>query len=86
MGDQWYPSLADAEAVCALHYGIEIGDWQPLDDPMDGCQHDWIAPVRVKGHIDEQSPLIQLERLEGGVWVDVFSPADSGRNEDPSRE
>ena len=46
--DYWYETRSEAEEHCAEQFGIGPSDWQLIDDPRPGCQHDWIAPVRVK--------------------------------------
>ncbi len=46
--DDLVESIAIAEQMCADRYGIAPSQWTPIPDPLPGCQHDWIAPVRVK--------------------------------------
>jgi len=70
-GDWWYESVADAEDACRDDFGIGPDDWEYIDDPLEGCQQDWIAPVRVKGRNTGQPQWGQYERLEEGVWKDV---------------
>jgi len=69
--DQWYESVADAEAAACDRFGIATDAWTSVADPEPGCQHDWIAPVRVKGRPEARSRLAQLERLVDGKWVDI---------------
>jgi hypothetical protein len=45
--DYWFTSQSEAVDQARLQYGVEAADWQPISDPPPGCQHDWIAPVRV---------------------------------------
>lgn len=71
MGDEWCESVAQADALCWRDFGISAADWEYIDDPAAGCQHDWIAPVRVKGRTIGQPQWGHLERLEGGIWTDV---------------
>ena len=71
IGDEWYESLAAAEEACSRGYGIEVDDWRQIDDPVDGCQHDWIAPVRIKGRAEGKPLWGHMERLENGNWVDI---------------
>jgi biofilm protein TabA len=83
IGDQWYATIADAEEVCVQKYGIEANDWQLIDDPMEGCQHDWIAPVRVKGRAEGKPQWGHLERLENGEWVGVELEGGTGSKDGP---
>lgn len=48
IGDEWYQSLSEADSMCENEYGISANDWKYIDDPLDGCQHDWIMPVQVR--------------------------------------
>jgi len=68
-GDDWYPTLADAESACAQRYGIGPSDWRTIADPLPGCQQDWITPVRVPGRAGGRPHWGRLERLEGDEWV-----------------
>lgn len=71
LGDEWYASLQEAEDACNERYGVNPADWELIDDPLPGCQHDWVDPVRVVGR-DEGSPQWgRFERLEGGAWVEL---------------
>ena len=71
LGDAWYESTAMADEACRELYGIDPEDWTIIGDPLEGCQHDWIAPVRVKGRNLGAPQWGQFERLENGEWVDV---------------
>jgi len=71
IGDQWFASLSEADKYCAEEYGIESKDWEYIDDPLDDCQHDWIAPVRVKGRNVGRPQWGVLERLENGIWKEI---------------
>ena len=67
--DLWFATAADAEAAAQQRYHVGPADWQRLPDPLPGCQHDWIAPVRVIGHAQGQPQRGQLEKLVDGQWV-----------------
>jgi hypothetical protein len=69
--DEWYAWLSEAETACESTYGIIATDWTEIDDPLPGCQHDWIAPVRVQGRADGTSIWEEFERLKDGVWQKV---------------
>ena len=71
IGDEWYESVAAAQEACSRSYGIQAADWREIADPLEGCQHDWIAPVRIKGRAEGKPLWGQLERLENGNWVDI---------------
>lgn len=66
--DEWYVSVAEAEESAREKYGVKDSDWRDCPDPLPGCQHDWIAPVRVPGRDTGQPVWGTLERLEDGVW------------------
>lgn len=67
-GDEWYESVEQAEAICKREYGIASTDWKYIDDPMENCQHDWIAPVRIKGRDIGKPEWGKFERLVNGDW------------------
>lgn len=69
--DHWFQTVAEAEEFCSSQYVVNESDWIVIDDPLDGCQHDWIAPVRVKGR-DKSNPQWSVyERLEDDVWHEI---------------
>jgi hypothetical protein len=71
-GDYWLEDLFQAEEFCSEHYGIHDTDWHFVDDPPEGCQHDWIAPVRqVKLSTTGKA---RLERYENGQWLVFENP------------
>ena len=61
LGDEWYETVDAALQACREAYGIEDKMWQDVPDPEPGCQHDWIAPVRVRDGV--------MERRENSEWV-----------------
>ena len=71
--DQWYETVADAEATALEEYGVTSADWQTIPDLLEGCQQDWIAPVRVKGRSEDSPQWSMLERLVAGQWVSLGS-------------
>ena len=64
-------SMADAEAMCARSYGTAADDWSAIPDTLDGCQDDWIEPVRVVGRDVGKPQRGRFERLEGGDWKPI---------------
>lgn len=71
--DAWHETVAAAEAAALDEYGVATADWQPIPDPLEHCQQDWIAPVRVKGRADGQPQFGHFEKLVNHEWVD-FHP------------
>lgn len=67
-GDEWYQSLNEANSMCENEYGIGATDWKYIDDPMEGCQDDWISSVRIKGRDTDKPDWGKFEKLENGVW------------------
>ena len=63
--DYWFESPADAVECAEREYGIRPGDWHSVPDPRPGCQHDWIAPIRVKRGPDGQPLWGQFEPAPG---------------------
>lgn len=68
-GDYWFESIEDAEEFCKDEYGISGADWKDVADPLPGCQHDWLMPVRVKGRDEGHPDWRTFERLEDGKWI-----------------
>jgi hypothetical protein len=71
--DEWYKSVEEADEICKNEYGIGLEEWQIIDDPMEGCQGDWIEPVRIKGRNTGNPEWGKFERLANGVWKE-FNP------------
>jgi len=69
--DELYESVEEAEGSCLERFGVAADQWQDIPDPQPGCQHDWIAPVRVVGRDTGTPQWGKLERLEDGKWVRV---------------
>ena len=69
--DHWFGCLADAEAACAEEFGVRSSDWLVIPDPVPGCQHDWISPVRARGRVLGGPEGAGLERLVAGDWTPV---------------
>ena len=66
--DQWHENIQEARAVALEKYGIFSADWEIISEPLDNCQHDWIAPVRVKGRLEGKPEWGHLEKLINGQW------------------
>lgn len=68
LGDEWYESVSEAERICRIQYDVDSSEWKVIDDPLEGCQGDWIMPVRMKGRDIGNPQWGQFEKLENGVW------------------
>lgn len=60
--DHWYRDLAEAEQDVADGLGVGADDWRSISDPQPGCQHDWVAPVRVAQDADGHPICGRFER------------------------
>ncbi len=76
VGDEWYKSVEDAKRVCKDKYEIGAEEWQVIDDPIEGCQGDWLNPVRIKGRDFGNPEWGKFERFENGSWKD-FNQANA---------
>lgn len=45
--DQFYEEISELYDDCADRFGVKIGDWTIISDPLEGCQHDWIEPTKM---------------------------------------
>src|SRR5690349_20008041 len=72
IADEWYATVTEVDRICVQIYGIEPEYWKQIDDPVEGCQHDWIAPVRVRGRNTGNPEWSVFERLENGAWHKVI--------------
>lgn len=70
--DNWFEKV-EYEIEASHDYGIEQNDWKEISDPLEGCQHDWIEPVRVKGRNIGKPDWGKLEKLVNGEWVEIKS-------------
>jgi len=67
--DERFPSVDEALDAAARRFGAAPDAWLDLPDPLPGCQHDWIAPLRVVGRTTGAPQWGCYERLEEGRWV-----------------
>ncbi len=69
--DQCFEDLETTYEYAKMEFGVERMDWQIIPNPLAGCQHDWINPVRIKG-VAEGKPLWGVfEALENGAWKSI---------------
>ena len=66
--DLWFETVADAQAAAGAQFGVSREDWTTIDDPMPGCQHDWIEPVRLLSRDVSETGELACERLVNGRW------------------
>ena len=69
-------ALEQAELHCES-LGIDNSEWIEIEDSMDYCNIDWIAPVRRKGrNIGEYYGDSVWEKFDGTNWIE-FSHVDT---------
>lgn len=73
--DEWFENAELAETR-ASELGVRPRDWKAIEDPRPGCQHDFVAPVRVVGRESAEPEWGKLEHLDkDGQWVPFTPPA-----------
>src|SRR6056297_194350 len=45
--DAWFESADLALESARIEFGLGPDDWQPIPDPMPGCQHDQVVPIEM---------------------------------------
>ncbi len=68
--DAWFETLQEAKQSAQTYSNTPL-EWQEIPDPQKGCQHDWIAPVRINQKDNGQTSQPRFEKLEEGQWVEV---------------
>ncbi|WP_157540985.1 hypothetical protein [Hymenobacter aerophilus] len=43
--DLWFETVDEAELAALQNHHVAITYWEIIPDPLEGHQHDWIAPV-----------------------------------------
>ncbi len=72
--DLWYDTLEDLyDEWDAL---IDGKGWIDLDDPLPGCQHDALIPLRVKGRDTGKPEWGSYETLKDGKWIPYGTPQE----------
>jgi len=69
--DEWYETVADAKEAACEQYGVAEAAWQSIPDPLEGCQQDWIAPVRVKDRAEGNPQWGSFEQLVDDQWLSL---------------
>ncbi len=67
--DLWYETVADAEATTLAEYDVAATDWVVISNPLEHCQQDWIAPVRIEGRAEGSPQWGSYEKLVDGQWI-----------------
>ena len=71
--DFLYPSVEEVEEYCLIEYNVKPSDWINISDPQNGCQHDFIAPTKVKGRDTGNPQWGNFERLINGKFIEISS-------------
>jgi hypothetical protein len=66
--DMWFETVADAQAAAGEEFDVSVHDWTEIDDPLEGCQHDWIEPVRITSWEVSETGELSCQRLVNGRW------------------
>jgi hypothetical protein len=69
--DLFFSSLEEAASYCDDVYSVPESAWTNIEEPLDGCQQDLIAPVRVKGRNQGNPQWGSYEILENDIWKDI---------------
>ena len=73
--DYLYSTFEEIENLCWVENNIKPSDWIDISEPLDGCQHDFIAPTRVKGRNIGKPEFGKFEGLKyNGEWYDMVVP------------
>lgn len=70
VSDLFFDSLIDAESFIVEEFGNEL-NWILIDDPLPGCQQDFISPTWVKERANGKQQWGSFERLVNGSWIEV---------------
>ena len=69
--DHWFEHATQAEEFCGQTYGVRPEDWREIPEPPDGCQQDWVSPVRRTTQAGAPSQVVFERREADGVWRPV---------------
>lgn len=70
--DLWFETVADALAAAKDDYEVSPEEWVEIPDPLEHCQHDWIAPAKIPGRETGNPQWGQLEVLKDGKWTQIM--------------
>jgi len=68
--DNWFVKVEYAIETLQ-EYGVDRNEWKEILDPIEGCQHDWIEPVRVRRVAFGKQSYGKLEKLVNGKWINL---------------
>lgn len=69
--DHWFENEKQSYQYCEEKYGVPVGQWRTISDPVEHGQHDWIKPVRMKGRNTGKPDWGVYEQLVDGEWVEI---------------
>lgn len=71
-----YDSYSDNVETAMEEFEKELDEqgWIMIEDPLPGCQHDCILPIRVKGRETGNPQWGRYEILENGEWWEYDPP------------
>jgi hypothetical protein len=73
ISDQLLDTIEDAEDFCLETYNIQFDNWISISDPLQGCQHDFILPTKVKGKENGKPEWGHYQSLIDHRWVDIVT-------------
>jgi biofilm protein TabA len=71
ISDHLHNTIEDAEDFCMETYNIQFDNWISISDPLQGCQHDFILPTKVKEKENGKPEWIHFQSLINNRWVDI---------------
>ena len=74
--DEMYSCMEEAQNYCLETFRIRQDDWFDIAPVQEGCQKDFIAPVRIKGSVKGNAQWGSFEALCSGRWV-KYTPSKS---------
>ena len=69
--DLCFETINEAMDTAKYNYGVCPSDWKEIPDPLEHCQQDWIAPVRVIGREMGNPQWGKFEMLKNGKWMKI---------------
>ena len=69
ISDYLATDMIQALEIAFNEFGIEVSDWYEVDEPLENCLPDWIAPVRPLGFGTSRVDWSRYEMLSEGRWT-----------------
>jgi hypothetical protein len=73
--DQWFINVEDAKHFCMETYKTNDANWIMINDPLDGCQHDFIVPTKTKDKEQGKPEWGHFLRRNNNTWTE-YVPAE----------